>query len=104
MQLPLLDHVHGLYCRNQFLGAPERFESQHCSRDLFHRPVVLLDDVVEAFRLPQSDIKAAVLIDAMDSSGVGTTFFDDVLLGQAMQIDGALQRAPCRPLVSLGSE
>ena len=29
VQLPLLDHVHGLDSRNQFLGAPKRLEPQH---------------------------------------------------------------------------
>jgi hypothetical protein len=76
VHLPLLQHVHGLDTGNQFLCAPERLEPQHAVGDPFHRPLVLLNDVVEVFGLAQSNIQAGVIIDAANGSGVGATFVD----------------------------
>ena len=67
VQLPLLDHVHGLDSGEQFPRTPERLESQHRICDSLHSPVILLDDVVEDLALAQLNVKAGVLIDAVDS-------------------------------------
>ena len=91
MQLPLLDHVHGLDSGEQFPRTPERLESEHRICDSLHSPVILLDDVVEDLALAQLNVKAGVLIDAVDSGRVGSIFVDGYLLRQAMQVDGSLQ-------------
>jgi hypothetical protein len=49
VQLPLLQHMHCLDAGNQSLCTPERFEAQHWTGDSLHRPVILLDEVVEIF-------------------------------------------------------
>ena len=56
----------------------------------------MLDDVVQILRLPQLNIKASVGVDAANGSRVGATLVDRDLLGQTVQIDGALQVAPRR--------
>ena len=51
VQLPLLDHVHGLNSRYQLVRAPKRLESEHRVCHSFHSPVGLFGDVIEVFRL-----------------------------------------------------
>jgi len=104
VQLPLLDHVHGLDSFDQFLRTPKRLEPEHRICDSLHGPVVLLDDVVQIFGLPQLNIKAGVGIDATNGCRVGTAFVDGDFLWQTMQIDGALQVSSGRCQVTLGSE
>ena len=53
--------------------------------------MVLLDDVVQIFGLPQCNIKASIFIDAFDGGRVGPAFVDGNFLGQIVQIDGVLQ-------------
>ena len=51
---------------------PERLEPQHRSHHSFYHPVVRLNnEVVEILALAQLNVKAGVLIDAMDSGRVG---------------------------------
>ena len=90
MQLPLLNHVHGLDSGEQFPRTPERLESQHRICDSLHSPVVLLHDVVEVLALAQFNVKAGVLIDAMDSGRVSAAFVNGDFLRQAMQVDSPL--------------
>ena len=72
--LSLLNHVQGLKTGDQFLGTPKRFEPRHRIYDAFDLPMVLLDNVVEALRLAQFNVQAGIIIDILDSSGVGATF------------------------------
>ena len=58
--LPLADHVHGLEASQQSVCRPERFETQHRPGLSLYRPVVLLDQVVQVFRLTQADAQAGV--------------------------------------------
>ena len=82
--------MHGLDAGNQSLRTPERFEPQHRTGNSLHRPMVLLNDVVEVFRLAQFNINAGIVIDTANGSSVGTAFVYGDLFRQAMQIDGAL--------------
>jgi hypothetical protein len=43
--------MHGLNAGDQLFCTPERLEPKHKIGDLFHCPVVLLNDVVEIFGL-----------------------------------------------------
>lgn len=104
MQLPLLNHAHSLYASDQFWRTPEGLEPQHWVGEPFHCPVVLFDEIVQVFGLPQFNIKAGIFIDAFDAGGVGATFVDGDLRKQPIQVDGALQVASCRCKVPLGSE
>ena len=56
VQLPLLDHVHGINSGDQFVRAPKRLEAHHRICDSLHRPVVLLDKVVEILGLAKFDV------------------------------------------------
>jgi len=47
-------------------------ESEHRSHDALDGPVVLLHDVVQVFALTQFDVRARVILDALDSRSVGT--------------------------------
>lgn len=90
VQLPLLHHVHRLNCGNQLLRTPKRFEAHHWIRHSFDRPLVLLLNVVEVFRLAKFDVQPGVGIDAANGRSVGAAFVNGDFLGQTVQIDGAL--------------
>ena len=66
--------------------------------------MVLLDDVVQIFALSKFDVQAGVVVDTFDSRCVGTALVDGDLLRQTVQVDGSLQKAPGRSLVSLGAK
>lgn len=93
MQLPLLNHAHSLYASDQFWRTPEGLEPQHWVGEPFHCPVVLFDEIVQVFGLPQFNIKAGIFIDAFDAGGVGATFVDAETL--AINSPYGLNRAVC---------
>lgn len=51
VQLPLINHVHGLDSGDQFLRTPKGLEAHHRVGNSLHCSVVLLHDVDEIFRL-----------------------------------------------------
>ena len=55
--------------------------------------MILLDDVVQILYLPQFNRRASIGLSTFDSSGVGTTFVNGDLVGQAVLTDGAFQEA-----------
>ena len=69
--------------------------------DRLDHPVILLDDVVEAFRLAQPDVCAGVGTQALDSRLVGAALDDGDRLRHAKQFDGLLEEAPRRSEVSV---
>ena len=96
IELALLEHVHGLDACNEGASAAKRLESEHGSHDAFDRPMVLLDEVVEVFRLTHLDVYAAVSTHVEDRRRVGATLVDRDLLGHAVQADGTLEEASRR--------
>ena len=56
--------------------------------------MVLLDDVVEVLDLAHLDVRTGIGLNAFDGRRVRTALVDRDFLGHAVQIDGALQKAP----------
>jgi hypothetical protein len=80
VQLPHLHHVHGLNSDYQFLRTPKGLAAHHQNGYAFDRPVIVLDDVIQIFGLPQFNIKTVVSIDASNGRRVGTALVDGDLL------------------------
>ena len=74
IQLPLFDHVHGLDASDEFGGAVEVFESEHGLSSSLDGAVILLDEVVQVFRLTQFDFHATVGDHTMHGGRIGTAF------------------------------
>ena len=66
--------------------------------------MVLLDDVVQVFVLAYQDVNTGIGLDTFNGRRIGTALVDGDLLGQAVQVDGALQKTPGRCLVPLSSQ
>ncbi|KRB87027.1 hypothetical protein ASE07_20710 [Noviherbaspirillum sp. Root189] len=49
------NHMHQLNAGDDGLGGSKRFETQHHPGDSFDRAMILLDDIVEVFNLPDRD-------------------------------------------------
>ena len=96
--------MHGLDSCDEDSSAPKRLESEHRACDSFDRPVVLLEDVVQVFVLAHQDVDTGISLDTFNGRRIGTALVDGDFLGQAVQVDGALQKAPSRSLVSLGCQ
>jgi hypothetical protein len=56
-ELAFANHMHQLNARNDGLGRSKRFETRHRPADSFDRAMILLDDIVEIFNLPDVKIR-----------------------------------------------
>ena len=69
--------------------------------DSFDIAVVIFNDIVQAFVLSHQDVKAGVGLHTLSGRCIGTAIVDCDLLGNALLVDGTLQKAPSSSLVSL---
>jgi hypothetical protein len=53
-QLPLTNGMHSFYSGDRTPGGPKGLEAEHGTRQPFHCPMVLLDDVIEIFRVAEA--------------------------------------------------
>ena len=72
--------------------------------DSFDGLVVLFNDVVQVFVLAHQDVNAGIGLHTFNGRCIGAALVDGDLLGHAVQVDTALQKAPGRGLISLGSQ
>ena len=68
----------------------------------FDGAVVLLDDVVQVFVLAHQDVNEGIDLQTFNGCCIGAALVDGELLGHAVQVDSALQKAPVCGLISLG--
>jgi hypothetical protein len=68
------------------LGTPKVLESQHRPSDAFDKSVILFDNVVEIFTMPNLNLCIALFIISGDASFIGTAF---VNINQARRYIGA---------------
>ena len=66
--------------------------------------MLLLDEVVEVFVLAHQNVNTGSSLDTFNGRCVGAALVDGDLLGNAVNVDGALQKAPGRCLIPLGRE
>ena len=69
--------------------------------DSFDGAVVLFNDVVQVFVLSHQDVNAGVGLHTFSGRCIGAAIVDCDLLGNVLQVDGTLQKAPSSSLVSL---
>lgn len=98
--LPLFDHVHRFDASNDDGGTHKGFESHHWSGDPLDGPMVLLDKIVEIFRLTHFNVHAGLFLNAFNCSRIGTTLIDGDLLRRLVQGDGPLQKLARCGLIS----
>lgn len=69
--------------------------------DSFDGAVVLFNDAVQVFVLSHQDVNAGVGLNTFSGHFIGAAIVDCDLLGNALQVDGTLQKAPSSSLISL---
>ena len=86
-QLSLANGVHDLNAGERTPGRPKRCESQHRPHLAFHRPMVLLHDMVEILALPDSDAGLVGPVVPLNRRGVAATLVDGDLLRDQLVTD-----------------
>jgi len=71
-------------------------------RDSFAGVVVLFKDVVQVFFLPHQDVNAGVGLHTLIGCCIGAALVDGDLLGQGLQVDGTVPKAPSSSQIALG--
>ena len=74
------------------------------SDDPLDRTMVVLNDVVQVLDSSKFDVDTAVELNALDGRRVSAAVVDRDLVGQAIEIDGALEEATCGCDIALGRE
>jgi hypothetical protein len=77
-KLPFAYHVDQLDAGQERLCPPKRFEPQHRSRPSFDIPVILRNQIIQIFVLPDGDdfFIGFVGVECSQRCPVGTTFID----------------------------
>lgn len=71
--LALAECMHDLNARNYTPGHPKRLDFYHQPHLAFHRPIILLDDIVETFALPDNNAGLAVSMASLNRRRVTIT-------------------------------
>jgi hypothetical protein len=102
-ELALANHMHGFDASDDNSGRAKGLEFEHGSRDPFDGKMVLLDDIVQIFRLAHRDGRASVGLDADDGGLVGTALVDGYFLRHVVQADSPFEEGTCRSMIALGA-
>jgi hypothetical protein len=95
--------VHNFNAGQKDPGTAKSFESQHGSRASLDRAMVLLDKIVEIFRLADPDGRFTIIIDGFECGEIGAAFVDGHRLGHAILGDRFLKVTPGCSLVPMGA-
>lgn len=82
----------------------KRFETEHRPRDAFDRTVILLDNVVEIFDLPNRDRYFAFLVQLPQRCLVGAALVHRDLARHSIVPYGLLEEAPGGGCITLGRQ
>ena len=80
------------------------FEAEHRARNAFDRAVILLDNVVEVFDLPNRNWDIAFLVQLLQRCLVGAALVHRYLVGHSVVQYGLLEEAPGGGCITLGSQ
>src|SRR5262249_43798160 len=83
-QLPFTYGVHSFYAGDRTPRRPQGFEAQHGTRESFHGAIVLLDKIIEIFRVADDNCRLVNLVVMRDRGRVAATFIDGDLLGEPL--------------------
>ena len=78
--------MHSFYARNRTPRRPEGLEAEHGTRQPFHRPMVLLDNIIEVFTVPNDNGGLVHLVIVPNRCGIRTTLIDGDLLRQSLGV------------------
>jgi hypothetical protein len=81
-----------------------RFETEHRPRNTFAHAVILLDNVVEIFDLPNRDRHFAFLVPLRQRCLAGAALVHRYLVGHSVVPYGFLEEAPGGCRITLGSQ
>ena len=84
-------------------GTAKILESQHGPCPALDRPMVLLDQIVEIFRLADLDGRFTISIDRFERGEIGAAFVDGHCLGRPILGDRFLKVTPGCSLVPMGA-
>jgi hypothetical protein len=82
----------------------ERLETEHWPCDTFNRTVILFNNVVEIFNLPNRDWNFTLLVQLLQSCLIGAALVHRYLVGQCVVPYGLLEEAPGGGCITLGSQ
>jgi hypothetical protein len=102
--LPFADHVHDFDAAENDGRAAEVLEALYRACDALDRAMVLLDNVVEVFALPNHNFGAVLGIGITDPGLVRSALIDVDDLGKTVVLDGALEKPPCRTTIAFGGQ
>ena len=103
LHLSFHDHVHQFDAGQKDPGTAKSLESQHGSRSSLDRPMVLLDQIIEVFRLADLDGRFTIGIDRFERGEIGAAFVDGHRLGRPILGDRFLKVTPSCSLVPMGA-
>src|SRR5262245_36423411 len=83
-QLSLAQGMHDFYAGNRTAHRPKGLEAQHRPHLAFHRAVILLDDVIQIFRVADSDSGLVHLIVMLNRRRIRPTLIDGDFLGEPL--------------------
>jgi hypothetical protein len=86
------------------MRAAEVIEASYRACDALDRTVILLDNVVEVFALPNHNFGAVLGIGITDPGVVRAALVDVDDLGNAVVLDGAREEPPCRTTIAFGGQ
>jgi hypothetical protein len=103
-ELAFANHMHQFDAGQDRAGRSKRLETEHRPRDAFDRAVILLDNVVEVFDLPNPDRYVAFLVQLLQRCLVGAALVHRYLVRHSVVPYGLLEEAPSGGCITLGSQ
>jgi hypothetical protein len=103
-ELAFANHMYQFDAGQDRARRSKRFETRHRPRDAFDRAVILLDNVVEIFNLPNPDRYFAFLVQLLQRCLVSAALVHRYLVGHRVVPYDLLEGAPGGGCISLGSQ
>ena len=103
-ELTFTNYVHEFDADQDVSDSPKRLGIQHWYYNPLNCPVVLLDDVVEVFDLPNHNRGYPAGIDAIHGCFVGTALANDDLLGNTAGLHRFVQETHGCGLIALSGK
>jgi hypothetical protein len=98
------DHVYQFDAGEYRAGGSEPFEVEHRLGEPFNGAMVLLDNVVEVFKLTHKNRRIAAGVERIDARLIGPALFDPDLVRIAVRSHGLVEEALRRGHVALGRQ
>jgi hypothetical protein len=86
------------------LRRSERFKAEHRANYSFDKPVILLDNIIQIFTLPDFDPLVFVSIVLLDTGCIGTAFVDVDQAGLRIRADRFVEKSACGLRITLGCQ